>query len=197
MQFYYFSLLLTWQSQQKNMRHLRNTENMTLNHLFYKVTLNLLLNVVSREKLNWVKSLSWQQPLWWQQKQTLWNTLQLQVKNSFFYRNPSLLGCLLTIHQGQWKPRFRKPQHRIISICLLPDFQFYAPFETLLSLSAHWSFYPAARLPSSDPVKKLNLLDCEHLLSRAVVASYRPLTTLKRGLVCCYHAEGLLQPLLN
>lgn len=32
-QFYYFPLLFTWQSQQKNMRHLRNMENMTLNYL--------------------------------------------------------------------------------------------------------------------------------------------------------------------
>ena len=43
----------------------------------------------------------------------------------------------------------------------------------------------------------MNLLDCEHLLSRDAVASYRLQITPKRGLVCCYHAEGLLPPLFK
>lgn len=115
------------------------------------------------------------------------------MKSSFSYRNPSLLGCLLTIHQVQWNPRFREPQHRIIRICLLPDVQFYAPFETLVSLSARWSFCPDAGLPVlTQKVKKVDLLDCERLLSRAAVVSYRCQITLKRGLVCCYPHRGFV-----
>lgn len=75
-----------------------------------------------------------------------WNTMQLQLKNSFSYRNPSLLGCLLTIHQVQWNPWFRKPQHRIISVCLLPfssmlHLKHCSPFQ-LTRVSAQLLDYP-------------------------------------------------------
>lgn len=112
-------------------------------------------------------------------RKTLWNALWLQMKNSFSYRIPSLLGCLLTVHQVQWNPRFGKPkQHHVcLSIprrwVLCSIWNAALPFSSLEFLPSCWIAHFWLRR------SKMHLLDCEHLLSRAAVASCRPQTTLR------------------
>lgn len=125
-------------------------------------------------------------------RKTLWNALWLQGKKSFSYRIPSLLGCLLTMHQVQWNPHFEKIKHSIMSVCLFPDAGFYAPFKMLLSLSAPWSFCPAAGLPSSDSGGQKCICWIVNPPKQSCSSFCTPQITQKEEVTLCCHAQGLV-----